>query len=214
MSRQLFRILDAAQIPNQSAASDVAVDPEIERQRLDAAAAEERAQLRQASIESGREEGYRAGYAAGLAAGQADLAVLLERIKSETIKLDAELASLAATVVTHVLALGVRLAEALTGSSTLFDRAGALTALLADVRDQAPPCTRIGLRIHPDTLALLDQTTLAGIDVVPDASLQPGGGIFEVVSVDTNQIISQLDATIERRLDLLREHRSGDPVTP
>lgn len=214
MSRQLFRILDTARIPNCSPSSPAELDPEIERQKLDAAAAEERARLREASMEAGREEGYRVGYAAGMASGQADLALLLDTIKAEAIKLDLEIASLAPTVVTQVLDLGVRLAEALTGSPTLFDRAGALTALLTDVREQAPPRTRISFQVHPDTLALLDQTLLADIEVMPDLSLREGGGIFEIISADTNQIISRLDASIERRLERLREQGVRGPIAP
>lgn len=207
MSRQLFRIHDAAQTLNQPQTDSAALDPDIERQKLDAAAAEERVRLRQIAVESGHEQGYQAGYAAGLAAGKADLAEFIKEIKSQALKLDTELANLAPMVVTHVVDLGIRLAETLTGSPTLFDRASALAALLTDVRELAPPRTRIGFRIHPETLALLDQAILTDIDVVADPSLRQGGGIFEVVAVETKQIMSRLDATIERRLETLESVR-------
>jgi flagellar assembly protein FliH len=160
----------------------------------------------------GYDDGYRAGMAEGLSAGRAAMAAesaaLLARLETLARSLDEAAADLRRRQALELAGLEDALARAAVDlASAVIGRelevaaspgADALARALALV----PAGATATARLHPADAALISEAT-AGVSVLPDPAVEPGGCILEVGD-------SRIDAQLGPALDRVRAALLGD----
>jgi flagellar biosynthesis/type III secretory pathway protein FliH len=168
-----------------------------------------RAEERQRAIESGRQDGYRDGWAEAQAEVKSRLerpmvalvAALEEKIEGLARLVEDCRPALAQAIVNH----SVRLAEAVTGSPAAIDRRDLQERLIGEAASERGERMRLICRANPTTLGDLAEV-LHRVECVcePDAALAVGGILLFLTEPDTNRLIAEWDASVERQIASLR----------
>jgi flagellar biosynthesis/type III secretory pathway protein FliH len=188
-----------------AAAAHAAAREATERAERDA----QRSEQHKRALAAAREAGYRDGWDAAQADVKARLEqtmialadALQEKIDGLDRLLDECRPALTQAIVNHA----VRLAEALTGAPSAFDRKALHDRLIVTAAAERGEGIQLVCRAHPATLAdLSDVLQRVGGAADPDPQMEAGGIQVLLCEPTTKRQIAEWDATVESQIATLR----------